>query len=100
MTINLIIKHLRSFHYLCDDPKLRLQCCCGSCPLFFKSYSGLRKHLLKHRYITTSEHFSHTNDINKDDSNYIINTSPNISTSTSTSIYLDKTSENLERPVY
>lgn len=41
-----IVKHLRNFQDLSDGPTLNLNCCVSSCRTPFKTFSGLRKHLV------------------------------------------------------
>lgn len=45
----IVIKHFRSFHGFVDGPHLHLQCDFINCGLPFKTFSGFRKHLNKHR---------------------------------------------------
>lgn len=50
-----LFAHLRIKHGLREDPLLNLKCCVKSCFLNFKTYSGLRKHLLKHMELSNIE---------------------------------------------
>nr|XP_046468096.1 uncharacterized protein LOC124212256 [Neodiprion pinetum] len=48
-TIPEMTRHLRIDHALLPGFKLILKCCCPPCSILFQTYSGLRKHLLKHK---------------------------------------------------
>jgi hypothetical protein len=48
LSVTAIVKHLRRNHVLFCGLELRLECCFPPCSLIFKTYSGFRKHLVKH----------------------------------------------------
>lgn len=54
-TVVTVTRHLRSDHALFPSSNLSLKCCVHSCSLTFRTYSGLRKHLIKHVSIENTD---------------------------------------------
>lgn len=47
-----LCRHLRENHSLYEGSQLKLKCCFSNCPLFFKTYSGFRRHIVKCKFNT------------------------------------------------
>lgn len=60
-----VTRHLRSDHVLFPHSSLKLKCCYKQCSLAFKTYSGLRRHMIGHP--------QNSNSHNSDDLNILVN---------------------------